>query len=85
MLEGLPPNNAAFLMRLRCVDSTTAQRVADIIVETGVAHDMRRDVGASPRFDPAETAASAFEETGDRPDVEGPWLVEAYSDEARAT
>ena len=63
MLEGLPPNNAAFLMRLRCADSTTAQRVADIIVET---------------FDPAETAASAFEETGDRPDIEGPWLVEAY-------
>jgi ribosomal protein L11 methyltransferase len=63
VLEGLPPNNAAFLMRLRCDDSTTAQRVADIIVET---------------FDPAETAASAFEETGDRPDIEGPWLVEAY-------
>src|ERR1700722_4553126 len=63
MLEGLPPNNAAFLMRLRCADSTPAQRVANIIVET---------------FDPAETAASAFEETGDRPDIEGPWLVEAY-------
>ena len=63
MLEGLPPNNAAYLMRLRCPDATTARQVADLIVES---------------FDPAETAASAFEETTDRPEVEGPWIVEAY-------
>jgi ribosomal protein L11 methyltransferase len=45
MLEGLPPNNAAHMMRLTC-DEATARAVADIIVET---------------FDPAETAAAAFE------------------------
>ena len=45
MLEGLPPNNAAFIMRLRC-DEATAVAVADIIMESS---------------DPAETAASAFE------------------------
>ncbi|WP_026606596.1 50S ribosomal protein L11 methyltransferase [Methylocapsa acidiphila] len=62
MLEGLPPNNAAHLMRLTC-DEATARRIADIIVET---------------FDPAETAAAAFEET---PSADGggrPWIVEAY-------
>ena len=63
MLEGLPPNNAAFLMRLTCPDASTAQSVADIIVET---------------FDPAETAASAFEEESDRPEIEWPWIVEVY-------
>jgi ribosomal protein L11 methyltransferase len=63
MLEGLAPNNATHLMRLRCPDAITAQRVADMIVET---------------FDPAETAASAFEESSARPDIKGPWLVEAY-------
>ncbi len=63
MLEGLPPNNAAYLMRLRCPDAATARQVADVIVES---------------FDPAETAASAFEEAGDRPEIEGPWIVEAY-------
>jgi ribosomal protein L11 methyltransferase len=45
MLEGLPPNNAAHVMRLTC-DEATARAVADIIVET---------------FDPGETAAAAFE------------------------
>jgi ribosomal protein L11 methyltransferase len=63
MLEGLPPNNAAYLMRLRCPDAAMARQVADLIVES---------------FDPAETAASAFEETAERPEVEGPWIVEAY-------
>jgi ribosomal protein L11 methyltransferase len=63
MLEGLPPNNATHMMRVRCPDAVTAQRVADIIVET---------------FDPAETAASAFEESSAKPEVEGPWIVEAY-------
>jgi len=45
MLEGLPPNNAAHVMRLRC-DEATARAVADVIVES---------------FDPADTAAAAFE------------------------
>lgn len=63
MLEGLPPNNAAHMMRLRC-DAETARHIADIIVET---------------FDPAHTAATAFEETLDRSDLEHePWIVEAY-------
>ncbi len=63
MLEGLPPNCAAHVMRLSC-DEAAARRIADIIVET---------------FDPATTAAAAFEKT---PDVIGsnnaPWIVEAY-------
>ncbi len=63
MLEGLPPNNAAYLMSLRC-DEAQARAVADIIVET---------------FDPAETAASAFEEkTSTESWNSGPWIVEAY-------
>jgi len=64
MLEGLPPNNAAFIMRLRC-DEATAVAVADIIVES---------------YDPAETAASAFEEEqGDTKTwAQLPWLVEVY-------
>ena len=63
MLEGLPPNSAAHVMRLSCGEAA-ARRIADIIVET---------------FDPATTAAAAFEET---PDTAGskdaPWVVEAY-------
>src|SRR5665213_1210756 len=64
MLEGLPPNNAAHVMRLTC-DEATARRVADIIVET---------------FDPAETAAAAFEDEDElRKDWSaGRWSVEAY-------
>jgi ribosomal protein L11 methyltransferase len=63
MLEGLPPNNAAHVMRLRC-DEATARNIADIIVET---------------FDPADTAAAAFEETANTKDwAGGPWIVEAY-------
>jgi len=63
MLEGLPPNQAAHLMRLRC-DEETARRIADIIVET---------------YDPAETAAAAFEETTDSRDwKQVPWIVEVY-------
>ena len=63
MLEGLPPNGAAHVMRLRC-DEATARRVADIVVET---------------YDPAETAAAAFEEAVDtRSWVSGPWIVEVY-------
>jgi ribosomal protein L11 methyltransferase len=45
MLEGLPPHRPTHVMRL-VADETTARSVADIIVET---------------FDPAETAAAAFE------------------------
>ncbi len=42
MLEGLPPNNAAYLMRLRCPDAATARQVADVIVES---FDPARDGG----------------------------------------
>jgi ribosomal protein L11 methyltransferase len=45
MLEGLPPNNAAHVMRLVC-DERRARAVVDLIVES---------------FEPAEAAASAFE------------------------
>src|SRR6202045_4882337 len=63
MLEGLPPNGAAHLMRLSC-DEAAARRIAAIIVET---------------FDPATTAAAAFEEAPDPSDWnKGPWIVEAY-------
>jgi ribosomal protein L11 methyltransferase len=63
MLEGLPPNHAAHVMRLAC-DETTARAIADIIVET---------------FDPAETAAAAFEEAPNTNDWKGGrWMVEVY-------
>ena len=63
MLEGLPPNNAAHLMRLHC-DEATARIVSDIVTET---------------FDPAETAASAFEDDPIRADwTPGAWTVEIY-------
>ncbi len=61
MLEGLPPNGASHMLRLVC-DEQRARAVADIIVET---------------FDPAETAASAFEEAGG-----AHWAVEVYFAEA---
>jgi len=62
MLEGLPPNNAAYMMRLVC-DESRARAIADLIVES---------------FEPAETAASAFET--DAPLKEGgkAWMVEVY-------
>lgn len=50
MLEG--PNNAAFVMRLRC-EAALALHVADVILE---------------HFDPADTAAAVFEETVNGPD-----------------
>jgi ribosomal protein L11 methyltransferase len=62
MLEGLPPNRASHVMRLAC-DEVSARKIADIIVET---------------FDPAETAAAAFEETAQPNGKAGPWIVEAY-------
>lgn len=46
MLEGLPPNNAAHVLRLVC-DEARARAAADAVVEF---------------FDPAETAAAAFED-----------------------
>ncbi len=64
MLEGLPPNNAAHVMRL-VTDETTAKRIADIITET---------------FDPAETAASAFEHEDD-PDTERTWQEKPWTSE----
>lgn len=63
MLEGLPPNHAAHVMRLTC-DEATARNIADIIVET---------------FDPADTAAAAFEAAPNTKDWNGgPWIVEVY-------
>ena len=61
MLEGMPPNNAAHILRL-VTDEMTAKRIADILTET---------------FDPAEIAASAFENEGD-PSSRLPWTAEAY-------
>ncbi len=67
MLEGLPPNNAAYVMRLSC-DEGTARAVSDIIIET---------------FDAAEAAVAAFEEAPATTDWRGgPWLVEAYFGDA---
>lgn len=70
MLEGLPPNNAAHRLVL-VADEATARAVADAVVET---------------FDPAETAAAAFENEDDPGRVK-PWTVEVYfghaPDEAR--
>jgi ribosomal protein L11 methyltransferase len=61
MLEGLPPNNAAHMMRLVC-DEARARAIADLVVES---------------FEPAETAASAFET--DAPLANGKaWMVEVY-------
>ena len=61
MLEGLPPNNAAVLLRLE-LDEELARRAADVIVET---------------FDPAETAAAAFEVEAS-PRTPKPWLLEVF-------
>ena len=62
MLEGLPPNNAAHMMRL-VSDEKRARAIADLVVES---------------FEPAETAASAFET--ERPLAGGrkAWMVEVY-------
>lgn len=62
MLEGLPPNNAAHVMRLK-TDERRARAVADLVVES---------------FEPAEAAASAFEADDDWPGGGRTWLVEAY-------
>jgi ribosomal protein L11 methyltransferase len=64
MLEGLPPNNAAHIMRVTC-DAASARAIADILIES---------------FDPAETAAAAFEvETPQKSWHETPpWMVEVF-------
>ncbi|HTV33412.1 MAG TPA: 50S ribosomal protein L11 methyltransferase [Methylocella sp.] len=63
MLEGLPPNGATHVMRLSCDEELSARRVADLIVES---------------FDPATTAACAFEETPLPERGNGRWAVEVY-------
>ena len=62
MLEGLPPNNAAHLMRL-VSDERRARAVADLIVES---------------FEPAEAASTAFETDDLLPGGGRAWLMEAY-------
>lgn len=63
MLEGLPPNYAAHVMRLAC-DEARARKIADIVVEA---------------FDPATTAATAFEEQQDTSGRgKASWIVEIY-------
>ncbi|MEA2856152.1 MAG: ribosomal protein methyltransferase [Methylobacteriaceae bacterium] len=57
MLEGLPPNDATHIMRLTC-NEAEARAVADLIVET---------------FDPAQTAASAFEKEPSAAQRAGQW------------
>jgi ribosomal protein L11 methyltransferase len=67
MLEGLPPNNAAHMLRLVC-DERAARMVVDAIMEN---------------FEPAEAAASAFEsETAADSGGGRSWIVEAYFGEA---
>ncbi len=62
MLEGLPPNNAAHVMRL-VSDERRARSVADLIVES---------------FEPAESASTAFETGDLLPGGGTAWFVEAY-------
>src|SRR5258708_16095019 len=62
MLEGLPPNNAAHVMRL-VSDERRARSVADLIVES---------------FEPAEAASTAFETDDLLPGGGKAWLLEAY-------
>ena len=62
MLEGLPPNNAAHMMRL-VSDERRARAVADLIFES---------------FEPAEAASTAFEIDDPWPGGGRAWLMEAY-------
>lgn len=66
MLEGLPPNNASHVMRLSCEEGA-ARRIADLMVET---------------FDPAEVAASAFEDDPMSERRPVTWTVEVYFQDA---
>lgn len=63
MLEGLPPNNAAHLMRLDA-DEATARLVGDIVTES---------------FEPAETAATVFEtEPNTQSWASGGWTLDVF-------
>src|SRR5271156_1006068 len=62
MLEGLPPNNAAHMMRLT-IDELRARAVADLVVES---------------FEPAEAASTAFETEMRWPGGGKAWQVEVY-------
>jgi ribosomal protein L11 methyltransferase len=62
MLEGLPPNTAAHMMRL-VSDERRARAVADLIFES---------------FEPAEAASTAFETEDPWPGGGKAWLMEAY-------
>ena len=62
MLEGLPPNNAAFVMRLS-IDEARARAVADLLVES---------------FEPAEAASTAFETDTPWPGGGKTWNVEVF-------
>ena len=66
MLEGLPPNNAAHMLRL-VSDERRARAVADLIFES---------------FEPAEAASTAFETDDPLPGGGKAWLMEAYFAEA---
>jgi ribosomal protein L11 methyltransferase len=62
MLEGLPPNNAAHVMRVT-LDESRARAVADLMVES---------------FEPAEAASTAFETETPWPSGGKSWAVEVY-------
>ena len=62
MLEGLPPNNAAHVMRL-VSDERRARAVADLIFES---------------FEPGEAASTVFETDDLLPGGGKAWLMEAY-------
>jgi ribosomal protein L11 methyltransferase len=62
MLEGLPPNNAAHMMRL-VSDERRARAVADLIFES---------------FEPAQAASTVFETDDPWPGGGRAWLMEAY-------
>jgi ribosomal protein L11 methyltransferase len=62
MLEGLPPNNAAHVMRVT-LDEARARAVADLLVES---------------FEPAEAASTAFETEARWPGGGRAWAVEVY-------
>jgi ribosomal protein L11 methyltransferase len=62
LLEGLPPNNAAHVMRVT-LDEDRARAVADLMVES---------------FEPAEAASTAFETEAAWPGGGKAWAVEVY-------
>jgi len=66
MLEGLPPNNAAYFMRLRC-DERRARALVDLLMEN---------------FEAGEAAATAFESPAPASSGRGVWIVEVYFGEA---